>query len=248
MTPFYNRAAAITFANEELALNFNLFFENKYSDRIKICRIGLRLLDTLKNIKIKNPDLATLKTHLGIPIDKIVIVIGVNSDPNCQHLKIISEIKKINTSWFEKLILVVPMTYGKYYDNIQNVKKFLKNYPIHSIVLEHFLPDEEIAILRLVTDIMVHLPRFDQLSGAMQETLFAGNIVITGSWLPYQVFKDHGIQFLEIDALKRIPDILTTLLSDITRFKKLCSSNEQAIFHMSSWDSVILKWREIYRI
>ena len=87
MTPFYNRAAAITFANEELALNFNLFFENKYSDRIKICRIGLRLLDTLKNIKIKNPDLATLKTHLGIPIDKIVIVIGVNSDQNCQHLK-----------------------------------------------------------------------------------------------------------------------------------------------------------------
>ena len=70
--------------------------------------------------------------------------------------------------------------------NLQPIKYFLA---LTHIITKR-LNDQELTNLRLNCEVFINLQDTDQLSGAMLETLCADKIVITGSWLNYDVLKN----------------------------------------------------------
>jgi len=94
---------------------------------------------------------------------------------------------------------------------------------------------------------MVYLPTSDQLSGSMQECLYAGNIVITGDWLPYRILEEQGIFMLKISSVDEVGEKLIYSLNHLKKLKESCKGNSQIIWNMSSWDKNINDWIQMYQ-
>jgi len=100
-------------------------------------------------------------------------------------------------------------------------------------------------MLRLSTDIAVNIQVSDAFSATVQEQIFAGSIVIAGSWLPYSLLKEQGIYFVETG-----PDSLAESIENcIAEFKVSqaeCINNRERIRILSSWQSAVTDWVNIY--
>ncbi len=140
------------------------------------------------------------------------------------------------------------MTYGnnnilKYSESIIEV---FQGSGIEHKILSTYLTDNEVAHLRNASDIMIQLQPTDQLSGAMQEHMFAENVVITGSWLPYQVLEDEGVYFRKVDTIPQINNDLLYCLKHLEEEQQKAKGNKEIIYSLSSWPVNIEKWNNLY--
>jgi hypothetical protein len=138
------------------------------------------------------------------------------------------------------------MTYGNEIKYKELVIDNLNQFPFSQTTFSEYLDDIDNARLRLSSDIMIQLQANDQLSGAMQEHLFAGNVVITGAWLPYKLFRSKGIFFREIQEIANIGDELVYCLNNLDREKQKCIGNDEKIYSMSGWENTISDWVNVY--
>jgi hypothetical protein len=81
----------------------------------------------------------------------------------------------------------------------------------------------------------------------MQEHLFAGNVVITGSWLPYKVLDDSGIIYWKTESAERLALTLMDVLTQYSEYSNLISGNSSIIGKLSSWPETIKNWSVLYR-
>lgn len=233
----------INFGNENTLSNFNDYYNKVYSNKLSICRFGLIQLEYIKDSI--NDDKTKLKELLSLPKDSIIITCGYNASPAQNHLSIIDSIRKVKKQLPANCYFLFPMTYGDSNLVISVREKLIKsgiNYKIY----DEFLSEEDTAKLRVVSDIMIQVQTTDQLSGSMQEYLYADNVVITGSWLPYSVFKNNGVYFLEVDKVEEVGKKLTYSVRSLHKLKNKCSKNEDIIWNMTSWERAINNWINVY--
>ncbi|PNV83946.1 MAG: hypothetical protein C0627_03105 [Sulfurimonas sp.] len=241
-TNLYKKADAITFTNP-LTKNSFLKYYKDFDSKSYVCRFGLKTLDFIdKNRKI---DKKFLRESLGYNKEKIVITCGHNSTKEQQHDKIIDNILKLPTELLDKIQFIFPMTYGNNF-NKERVENILKQTNLDYIVLEEFLYGDDNANIKLASDIMINILETDSFSGSMQEFLYANNIIITGSWLPYEVFDDAGVEYIKIDNIDKLSFKLAELInSDIKIYDTL--KNQKIISELSLWDNTIESWVDIYK-
>lgn len=171
---------------------------------------------------------------------KTRIVVGSNSNSSQNHLEMLNAIKEsdldVNNSH-----LIIPLSYGRgSIDYKLKITNLVKSINCTYDIITKRLNDQELTNLRLNCEVFINLQDTDQLSGAMLETLCADNIVITGSWLNYDVLKNSGIFFYEIN---KISD-LTSLLNSINFNKK--SNNREVIVRDYLPENVKQKWIKVY--
>jgi hypothetical protein len=236
-------ADIITFANEQTRDDFVKAIPT--NAELKICRFGLLPLDYLENL---NSTKQQSRHSLDLPENKIIITIGYNLNPNQQHLKIIEEIKKLrNKDYYDDLFLLVPLTYPADKHNYRSeLLNTLESTGLAFKTFENYLPEIENAHLRNCSDIMLQLQTNDQLSGAMQEYLCTENLVISGSWLPYKILLDKGINMIMINSLSELSGVLDKTISNIDSLKTSVVKNRNVIMELSSWKKNIKNWIDIY--
>lgn len=209
--------------------------------KIRNCLFGLAPLDLL--VKMQHIGLAESKIKLGFDPDDIIITCGYNGSPNQQHLYIISTLTRIVPNIARKLKLLIPMTYGGTREYHENIKKSLIESGLDYTIYDSFLSDETIAYLRKATDIMLQIQRSDAFSGSMLEHLFSQNIIITGSWLPYQSLADNNIYYETIDDLSELDDKLISVLKNIESLSYTAKQlNTPDKFLPSLWSECIKDW------
>ena len=113
----------------------------------------------------------------------MIICCGYNSFENQNHIKIIAELVSLPEEVKKKLLFVFPMTYGNDAYR-ERVAKRLSKTNLEYKIFNEFMTDDMMARVRLVSAVMIHLPDTDQLSGSMQEHIYAGSTIITGNWGP----------------------------------------------------------------
>lgn len=240
-TILYKKADAITFTNPLTKDSFLEYYKD-FEDKSYVCRFGLKTLDFID--KNRNIDKKTLRESLGYNTEKIVVTCGYNSTKEQQHGKIIESIAKLPKDLLEQIQFIFPMTYGSSV-NKEKVKNILKQTNLDYIVLEDFLYGDENANIKLASDIMINVLETDSFSGSMQEFLYANNIIITGSWLPYEVFDNAGIQYIKIDDIDELSLKLEKVIKlDIKTFE--VSKNKNIISELSLWDNTIGSWINVY--
>ncbi len=116
------------------------------------------------------------------------------------------------------------------------------NYEVSLVVADDKGDDN--ANIKLCSDVMINILQTDSFSGSMQEFLYANNIVITGSWLPYKLFDELGVYYHKIDSAEMLAGKLTEVLSNLNKEKTM--QNVQIINSLSSWGNNIQNWIKAY--
>lgn len=239
-----DRADIITFDNEVTMDEFAKYYDITNKERLSINRFGLTALEYIKDLENSNKD--SIKAEYNIPKNSIVVTCGYNANPAHNHLEIIKSIKQVKNKLPENMYYIFPMTYSRDEAYCDAVKEELSKSGLQYIVLEKFMNFEQIAKLTIITDIMVQLQTTDTLSATMQEHMYNGNIVITGSWLPYKPLKDIGTYFLEISSINKVGKKLTDVAKELLMIKQRCKKNRNIIWKFSAWENTVENWIKTY--
>ncbi len=236
----------VTAENQETVNAFLGYYGNGLASKMQILPFGVEVLDYIKRVTL---DKWQIRQKFGINNNKIIITCGHNASTEHQHKKIIGELKKMSLNIQRQVICIFPMTYpSSNKDYISSVEKELVSLTAESLVLKDFMDFEEMAEYAVVSDIMVHVQTTDQLSSTMLEEMYAGSVVVAGSWLPYESLHKKGIFFLDISSIDNLSGILEEVIINIDRYKLKCKDNASLVYENSSWESVSGKWYNMWNI
>jgi hypothetical protein len=236
----YRHADCLSFTNIKTKEAFVDYYQ-EYEAKCRVARFGLKTLDFID--KNRSLDKHSIRKKLGYSGNKIIITCGYNATSAQQHEKMINVLKNLPTEQKQQIQFIVPLTYGDMLYK-ERVKTFLAQSDLDHIVLEEYLYDDDNAYVKLASDIMINLLTTDSFSGSMQEFLYAGNEVITGSWLPYDVLDEQGVCYTKIDDFSQLNDAIASCM--MNKRQDHLVKNIFIISHLSHWDNVIDTWEEMY--
>jgi len=185
------------------------------------------------------------RNNLGISINDIVITIGTNLTKEQQHIAIIEQFKNIKNK--QNIIIHLMATYPSNVNVYKNrIIKELDKTGIKYKIVDSYLTEDEIAILRVVSDVLINLPTTDAFSRTMLESLFARNIVITGKWLPYDDLYNNNAILLTIEKISELPHILNNVIDNYEYYFNKTERNVPILEKILSWEQNIQSWLELY--
>jgi len=214
------------------------------SEKIRIAHFGLSQFDIIDEL-LKKGDCDYYKKEWKIPENKIVLMCGTNRSEGQQHLMILESIKKLSPEIKAQIFLILPLTYGGHKSYIKIVREKVNSLGLPYKIVQSFLSLHEITKLILISDILISIQVTDALSCTIQEHLYAGNIIILGSWLPYRILNENEVVYLTT-SLENLSGTLSETIEDIKSLKNLCKGNKKKLTKLSSWDEAIKAWLTIY--
>ena len=246
MRKLFRQCNRITISNTLVIEAFKEYYKGEeFCNKIVMLKFFVKPLNDLM-VDYDSKKHVIAKQELGIDTSKTVLTIGYNASRMQQHLLIFEELfnnSKI-TSLKDNLYLILPLTYPKDKEYIELIKSKLEKSGFSYSIFTKFLSNDELLRLRYSSDIFVQLQTTDMMSGSMLEYLALGNLVITGSWLPYSELLDDGIVFTPINSISELPTEL--LKVDLLSLDKKIS-NSLAVKSIFDRNELISKWLEIYR-
>ena len=245
------RANIITVQNEEMAEVVLAKFGRELKPKIKQLLFPLEttLFDTLDSYRFDTDKIIQFKKEiLNIPSTHKVVAIGHNANRLNNHLSILQHLNNLSNELKEETVFVFLMTYGEQNKNIyaNELLNMCKRNNLQHHFFSEYLSITDLALLKLSTDVFVHLPDSDAMSGSLIEAAYAGNNIITGTWLPYSKFKKSGIQYSTIskydDLITQLKTELNTPLSSVNVSKNI--KGIKAVFHE---DAIAPEWIKAYK-
>ena len=187
-----------------------------------------------------------LRKHFSIPEGKITITCGYNNKPEQQHLLIIKELTLLNKKDKSKIILLFPMTYGDVEKSyIKKVEEAVRKSGIDfKLFLERFTEDDLVK-MRLVSDVTINTQTTDALASSIKEAMVAGDIMLIGEWLPYDIYSELGVFYRKI----QFSNLRTSIEETIENFDDLIAKsavNETLIKNCATWEVLIQNWINLY--
>lgn len=114
------------------------------------------------------------------------------------------------------------------------------------MLLENFLSEEDLARVRIVSDIFVYFQKTDMLSASILEHLFCRSILVIGNWLPYEFLCDMGCYIHRID-IDKLPEKLISVINNFSEEKSKTEINEKCVYEYALWEKRISDWVEAYK-
>lgn len=236
----------ITAETPETVKDFMDYYGADAVGKMGLLPFGIPVLDEIDILQ--KADEKNFRRRFGIPEGKIVVTCGHNSIKFHQHFAMIDAIEALPKHIKERMIFVFPMTYPSGQEKyIGGVERALEKAKLDYLILTEYMDLKEMAMYAMVSDIMVHVQETDQLSSTMLEEMYAGSLVIAGSWLPYSGLHEEGIYFLDVDAVSDITFLLEDISDHIEEYKKKCVSNRPLVYAHSSWEVLSKRWYRLWK-
>lgn len=224
---------------------FKEYYKADIKEEMKLLPFGLEILELIN--QNRNISHSIIKNKFHIPCDKIIITCGHNAYREHRHISIIDSLARLPESLKKQIVCVFPMTYPEGQDAyICDIDNKLKETKLDYVILKDFMDFQEMAEYAIISDIMIHVQTTDQLSSTMLEEMYAGSVVIAGSWLPYHSLHEMGIFFLDVDSISDITASLLEVIQNIDEYKRRCIGNREIVWQHSSWDELAPKWHALW--
>jgi hypothetical protein len=237
------KVTVFTMATPEMREAFLAKFGRHLAEKVRLLNYGACNLDNIDRVRQQR---ACCFKRFGIPAGKIVVCIGNSGVAGNQHVPALLAIGEIEPQLLNKIALVLPMTYGLHASYSNEIREAASKVRAPVIVIDEFLTDEEISLLRCCTDIAIHVPVSDQFSASMCEALYAGSVLITGSWLPYSRLRMSDVVFHEIAAVEDVGRKLAQVIQNLECEREKVSGNAEPIRQLMSWQQVTQQWLALY--
>ena len=191
------------------------------------------------------------KSKWGIDCSKTTIGIGYSGKDIHQHLEVIEALRNNEGFWKRKceFVFLLPMTYGAGRAYVEQVAQHLKEHDFQFKIIREKMSDIEVAEIRMATDIFIQVTKFDGRSSSVIEYFMAGAIMISGSWLPYKIFKDRNLYFHEVIQISgpEIPRLVLHIRDNYDLERSKTSQNREKWGFNETWDGVMPNWLAIYK-
>jgi hypothetical protein len=146
-----------------------------------------------------------------------------------------------------QIAIVLPMTYtGTSSSYVDSIRTMSAQWQLPVRILDQRLSPDDVARLRVATDVLIHLPISDQFSAAMCESLVAGAVLITGGWLPYRKLRAGGVRYHEVFEIGAISAKLADMLGRFQLERSQVQKNASIVRNMMSWQSLVPQWTNVY--
>lgn len=237
----------ITFNTKESVKIFNKIFHNKFAEKVYNVKFGSTLFELIDENKISESPQEAGK-NIQLPQNKMIIVCGHTRSKEHRQLEVLKQINRMDTEILKNLCIVFPMTYGQS-DEVyeKELADYSKHVPCKVRFYREYMSEEDIARLRRSADIFIHAQTSDAFSATLQEFLYAGAVVLNGSWLKYPDLMEAGVKYFEFDGLEQLPDKLQALISGFGEIKDTMRSNRDKIRRLASWEVVAGQWIKLYQ-
>ena len=198
-------------------------------------------------IKIKNKySRKDLVDYLNIPYSSYYITCGYNASTGQQQATIIKAIAKNKHFLPKDYLLIIPLTYGIEKEKLyKELKSLCEQLDIKATFITQYLSVEQVASLRLITDLFIHIQITDAYNASLQEFLLAGTECINGKWLEYPTLTHYGNPYhICNDTNSLAPLIKEILCRDVLPPKidiRLIQETSQ-----NTWSNRILAWKQFY--
>lgn len=187
------------------------------------------------------------RRSMDIPDDSMVILCGYNAGEAHQHLKMIHALKTMDETVKRKAVFVFPMTYPQGQDRyIENVRAGLDESGISYRILTDYMNQRSMAVLEMMADVLITVQKTDQLSSTMLETMYAGKVVIAGSWLPYANLREKGIFFVSVDEIQGLAETVSEVVVNYEEYHEKALVNKDLVYALSSWNIAADRWRGLW--
>lgn len=240
---YVRKADVATFDNGDLQRLFqSIYGKRSFGGKQYLLPFGLPILDRMKTLK-RSLNNEAAKQKLGILSTDVTIAIGYNGKPEQHHLDILNELGKLDSVQKDNILIIIQMTYGatEEYKGVVMKKAIESGCKVE--FFEEYLPDEDIAIIRLATDIYINAQKTDAFSGSVCENLYGGCILINADWLMYEEFKKEPFDFITFKQFSELRGIIQKIIQNEISVDKM--RNEQLIWKMRSWEICKEKWIDV---
>ena len=242
--PVFEKSDAIV-----LSENMVSYFEEHFpgcEKKYRFNQYGSARIDLVNELNSPENKRA-FREKYGIADDKIVISCGYNAKKEQQHLKLLDEISKLGKGEKEKLFLLLSLTYGREdADYVERVKKKTEELNIPHLFFEERLNDREIAEIRIISDITINTQTTDALASSIKEAMAAGDVMLVGDWLPYEIYKDLGVFYLTA-SLESLSEKLEDIIRNFDEYREKSKANAGIILNFASWNVLLKDWIKLYR-
>ena len=244
---FFPYADAITFSTEEMKERFQSVYGHRFDDKLCRLRFGVSSLERIVTDEAKTGE---AKALYHVPPDKCCITVGYNGAAAQQHIRILEALQETIGKHRDRICLLIPFTYGGDRIYRKETEDYLQKLGCDYQIVDRYLDDRELGMLRMATDIFIHGQITDALSASVQEYLYAGKLVFNPAWIPYKELKQAGIHYIEYQSFEDLGNMVNHYFEqgpDPSEKKQLLS-NSRKIWELSSWESVRDGWEKLYNI
>lgn len=232
----------ITVGNAFIGKDFISEFGDKYSSKLRYAMFGTPV-DLLEHDFITADEIESFREKYQIPRNKIAVIVGSSADKSEHHIEIINSLKPLKN----KVFLIIPMTYGDL-SLVETVEQALVENKMDGTVIKHFLSNREMAALKCLGDITIFIPDADAFSAFLLESLYAGSVVITGEWLPYNWIDENKVYCHRIKApmVENIREKVGKVIDSLKQEKEKAKLNKEKILRIASWQYRFKDWLRVY--
>ena len=134
------------------------------------------------------------KRQLGLQ-NRYVITCGYNAFEEQRHETMIEAINSIKNNLPENLTLVFPLTYG-FSDNHKReysnrLKRLCVEKDLVAVYFEEYVSVDDLFLLKMATDMFVHIQTTDGGNSSLQEYVLCGKKVVHGTWMHYPFLEQY---------------------------------------------------------
>ncbi len=240
-----HRASLITLRSLDMRELFLAKYGREFESKLRMAKIGDGSVSSLDPILARGRS-DSFRSKYNLPLNKILVCIGHNGFEANQQLEVIRALGLLDAKLKATTAFVAPFGYGGNSNYKSRLLAAAQTSGINLTILDKFLDFDEVGQLRLESDVLIHVPISDALSGTMCATLYAGNPVITGAWLPYGELRRRHIYLNEVREIPEIPAMLASVLNDLDGQRKKIANAREGILEITSWPKVIDGWLKVY--
>ena len=142
---------------------------------------------------------------------RYVITCGYNRREPQRHKAIISAISKVREELPENLSLLFPMQIGLETrpDYMDECKKECEINNLPAVFVTRFLSVEELYLLRMATDMFIHVQTTDASSSTIKEYVLCDKKIVHGSWIRYEDLEAfRPLFYFPVDRLEDLGEVI----------------------------------------
>jgi hypothetical protein len=230
-----NRAASVVVHSPELKViflsKFGWHLEKKVHSFL-LPNMVKALAPVYQNLSVRHDAAAHARAQWGVSPGRLLLAIGHSAHDIDNHIPIVQALAAMDRTVVDRMHVILPMTYGAEPGYLDAVEEACRLGNLRYTILRNFLSQEEMVGLRYATDILVRLSRFDAFSLSLCESLCAGTVVISATWLPYGYLRAAGIHFRELSAIAGLTQMLPRVLDNLPEERDKCRDNPAKIMHL----------------
>ena len=223
---FYAAADAITLATDKMLDAFKDAYGDKFDEKCHIIDFAMGILEIIDEERGRfSRDELCEKLGMKHP-KKLNVYMGHNGRDCQRHVELTEAMSQLPQDTKDKINLVYTMTYGvppvPYLDNL---KVLAEKSGCEYTFIEGYRSEEEVAMIRLACDVLLHAQPTDAASASFFECMYAGAICVNGRWLPYEHIADYHNRVIEYDEVTQLSDVVQNIVENYDFYKKKFAYN-----------------------